>query len=86
MKNNLLLSAFAAVLVSVGVLASCKQETKTQGAAPAFANEIDYVCGMKVKADYTDTCTYQGKTYAFCSESCKEEFLAAPESFLKGGK
>lgn len=47
-----------------------------------FANKTDYICGMDVQADWTDTCTYMGKTYAFCGASCKEEFLQDPEKYL----
>lgn len=64
-------------------LFACKQNAQTTSAASAFANETDYICDMKVQADWTDTCHYNGKVYAFCGESCKEEFVAAPESFLK---
>lgn len=60
---------------------ACKQKTPTN-AATGFANTTDFACGMKVQADYTDTCHYQGKVYAFCSASCKEKFQANPESFL----
>lgn len=55
----------------------------TPVAEAKFANENDFVCGMKVLPDYTDTCHYQGKVYGFCSQSCKEEFQAAPETYLK---
>lgn len=62
------------------VLFACKQKAP---ATSAFANETDYICDMKVQADWTDTCHYKGKVYAFCGESCKEEFQASPESFLR---
>lgn len=60
---------------------ACKQKAPTSTAI-SFANTTDFVCGMKVQADYTDTCHHQSKVYAFCSESCKEKFQANPESFL----
>lgn len=49
-----------------------------------FANETDFICGMKVSPEYEDTCHYRGKVYAFCSESCKESFLEDPEKYLAG--
>lgn len=83
MNRNIL---FSAVLVFSTLLSACKQgATSNQNQSQTttvFANETDFICGMKVQADYTDTCQYKGKTYAFCSESCKAEFQAAPESFL----
>ena len=48
----------------------------------AFDNETDFICNMKVQADYTDTCHYKGKIYAFCSKSCKEEFQVDPDTYL----
>lgn len=68
------------------LLFACKQKAPAISAATAFANETDYICGMKVQADWTDTCHYKGKVYAFCGESCKEEFVTAPESFLNKEK
>jgi YHS domain-containing protein len=64
------------------LLFACKQKAPDTQSATGFANETDFICGMKVRANYTDTCHYKGKVYAFCSESCKEEFQANPESFL----
>ncbi|KAB2888070.1 MAG: YHS domain-containing protein [Desulfobulbaceae bacterium] len=57
--------------------------------APADAPpaEIDPVCGMKVtdfdqaRADGLLT-EYQGKTYWFCSDDCKEQFERNPQGFL----
>lgn len=56
---------------------------KSQPATAGFANDIDYICGMKVMPDYTDTCHYQGKVYGFCSEYCKDKFVANPKEYLK---
>ena len=44
----------------------------------------DPVCGMEVdKAQTTITSSYEGKTYYFCSDSCKERFDKNPTGFLK---
>ena len=45
---------------------------------------IDPVCGMKIKAEEApSTSVYKGKTYYFCSETCKDEFDQAPEDFVE---
>lgn len=44
---------------------------------------IDPVCLMKVKiANAKFQEVYKDKTYYFCSEGCKEQFLAEPEKYL----
>jgi Cu+-exporting ATPase len=46
---------------------------------------IDPVCGMEVDERTTeDKATYQGTTYYFCSEDCKDEFEASPEDYIGG--
>src|SRR5512144_2576688 len=46
--------------------------------------ETDPVCGMKVDAVKPGGGTHDhgGRTWYFCSPSCRERFAAAPESFL----
>lgn len=41
----------------------------------------DLVCDMEV-TDSTYTTVYEGKTYYFCAEHCKEEFLKEPQKYL----
>ncbi|MFI5304701.1 MAG: YHS domain-containing protein [Nitrospiria bacterium] len=44
----------------------------------------DPVCGMQVdEKKVTGTSNYKGKTYYFCSVSCKEKFETKPENFIK---
>jgi len=46
--------------------------------------EKDVVCGMQVDpAKAAGTSQYNGKTYYFCSQSCKTEFDANPAQFAK---
>jgi Cu+-exporting ATPase len=46
------------------------------------AGNTDPVCGMTVRAeDAACSYDYNGKTYYFCAESCKEEFVAAPDKY-----
>ena len=43
----------------------------------------DPVCGMNVKIEGAKySAEYQGKTYYFCSEGCKTEFLKNPVKYL----
>ena len=46
--------------------------------------ERDVVCGMQVDpAKAAGSSTYEGKTFYFCSASCKAKFDANPRSFVK---
>jgi len=43
---------------------------------------LDPVCGMEVDENSaTESTTYLGQAYYFCSTDCKEEFDAAPEDY-----
>ncbi|MBS1978817.1 MAG: DJ-1/PfpI family protein [Bacteroidetes bacterium] len=43
---------------------------------------LDPVCHMDVVETYTDSITYNGITYGFCSAMCKELFMEKPEKYL----
>jgi YHS domain-containing protein len=46
--------------------------------------ERDVVCGMQVDPTKgTATSQYEGKTYYFCSASCKAKFDADPKKYAK---
>lgn len=46
---------------------------------------IDPACGVEVDPTTPGaTATYQGTTYVFCSEGCKEHFEANPEEYVEG--
>ncbi len=46
---------------------------------------IDPVCGMEVDDRSTkERSLYEGTTYYFCSQDCKDEFDAAPEDYIGG--
>lgn len=47
-----------------------------------FAFAKDPACGMPLKMGLTDTTTYQGKLYGFCSKECKDEFLKNPAGYV----
>ncbi|MFC2170204.1 YHS domain-containing protein [Acidobacteriota bacterium] len=45
---------------------------------------VDPVCGMKIKkSDAKATPEFDGKSYYFCTEECKEKFEENPEEFVK---
>jgi adenylate cyclase len=47
-----------------------------------MAMVIDVVCGMRIdREDAAATAEYEGETYYFCSEACREAFEAGPDSF-----
>jgi P-type Cu+ transporter len=57
---------------------------KHQQHGAAQARELDPVCGMKVDpAHAAGKSVHEGKTYFFCSLSCKQKFDANPRAFLK---
>lgn len=43
-------------------------------------NSKDPVCGMRSAGKIT--MDYKGKTYAFCSDHCKERFEKNPEAYI----
>ena len=47
-----------------------------------MANHVDPVCGMAVHEEADSLRTeYAGRTYYFCSESCRASFEKEPERF-----
>lgn len=45
---------------------------------------VDPVCGMKFKkADAKATYEYNGKTYYYCMEGCKEKFVKEPGKYVR---
>ncbi|WP_458186557.1 YHS domain-containing protein [Haladaptatus sp. NG-WS-4] len=43
---------------------------------------VDPVCGMSIEKSTAATKTeYEGQTYYFCSEDCKQKFDSKPESY-----
>ena len=45
------------------------------------ATITDPVCGMPVTGDRAFSAEYHGRRFAFCSEFCRDTFLAAPETY-----
>jgi RND family efflux transporter MFP subunit len=63
------------------------EDKATPAAVPG--KSIDPVCGMTVTEDKARLAhrlsEYQGHTYFFCNDSCKEEFDASPAKFIPPG-
>jgi YHS domain-containing protein len=86
MKNILLLTSLAflaACEMNVGsthkpAISTVEKSINTT----RFANAKDPVCGMDTQNEYTDTVLVNGKTYGFCSATCKGEFSKAPDKYL----
>ena len=59
-------------------------QTDTQGQAIAAPVVKDPVCGMTVRPETAaGNSEFGGKTWHFCSPSCKKKFDASPETFAK---
>jgi Cu+-exporting ATPase len=43
----------------------------------------DLVCGMDVPEDTPHRAEHHGKTYYFCCETCKVNFLKDPDEYTK---
>ena len=44
---------------------------------------IDPVCGAEVTVESEWTAEYEGVTFYFCSEGCRDKFIETPGEFLK---
>ena len=59
------------------------QGSQGQGSQGTQQN-IDPVCGMKVDPSKSSVQShYQGQTYSFCSEQCKQKFDQSPQQYAR---
>lgn len=67
---------------SLQISSQAGQGTRIQVSIP-YPGEggIDLVCGMSVSPSDRGA-SYQGKLYRFCSDACRELFLANPQNYL----
>ena len=61
---------------------AAKDSAKNNLANLEYASKKDLSCGMPISAGLSDTATYKGKLYGFCSAACKADFLKDPEAHL----
>jgi YHS domain-containing protein len=52
----------------------------------AMALVTDPVCGMRIDdAEAAATAEYEGRTFSFCSEACRDAFVADPSAYAGVG-
>ncbi|MFN3019490.1 YHS domain-containing protein [Chryseobacterium sp. TY3] len=87
MKNVILIGAVAFALVSCEKKnLEVKQASEMESGlkiSTKVVNEEDPICHMKTSDHLSDTLTYKGQVYGFCSSMCKDEFKKNPDSYLK---
>ncbi len=73
------------IVVSGNFLLDSESRMKLAAAGVRGASTIDPVCGMKVTEATARAAgrfaEYEGKTFYFCNDGCKEEFQANPKDF-----
>lgn len=86
------LSAVTPEEIALSILAQITQIRRTSGprelpVASAdthdAAMETDVVCGMQVDRSAPIRVAHAGRTFLFCSESCRDRFLRSPEAFSR---
>jgi YHS domain-containing protein len=60
-----------------------KQEISVTPITEVYMKVIDPVCKMEIEDSTAIKESYNGKTYYFCCEHCKEKFKQEPEKYLK---
>jgi trehalose synthase len=66
-----------------GSLLGMRQPYEPVAQAGLAGEERDPVCGMRIDPHMASEYVYRGESYHFCSESCREQFKATPEYFLR---
>ena len=63
-----------------------RTEEKIEKVETMVMKVTDPVCDMEFKKENAIHAEYEGKTYYFCSEHCKEQFLKDPQKYSKTEK
>lgn len=61
-------------------------ETQVEEAVEEVLEEtamVDPVCGMEVTAESEWTAEYEGVTFYFCSQDCRDKFIEEPGKYLE---
>lgn len=92
MRAWMALVAVATLCLGLAV-AGCQQAQETPPAEQAGETMmqegeeqmamVDPVCGMEVSKDSEWTAEYEGETYYFCSEQCRDTFMAEPGTYMQ---
>jgi YHS domain-containing protein len=89
-SGNFLLDSESRMKLAAAGVHSASAMQQSPMAAPAEATAVDPVCAMTVtiaKASVAKRVSeYQGKTYYFCNDGCKEEFDAKPDNYVAAAK
>lgn len=90
MKCKLFFSAIlcCSILACAQEAPKVKHKVKTQSTQNAagrakFVNTIDPICKMKTTDQTKISAVYKNKTYGFCSDYCKDEFLKNPVKYAR---
>ena len=90
---RILVLCIAIAMLALGVL-GCQQAQETPAEQAETTIEeaveevtegavIDPVCGMEVTEESEWTAEYDGVTFYFCSEGCRDKFLEEPGKYLE---
>ncbi len=66
-----------------GDLLGTRQPRSAVAKAGLTGEERDPVCGMQLDPEEALEYEYAGRAYQFCSETCRQQFEATPEPFLR---
>jgi YHS domain-containing protein len=59
------------------------ESAEQTASAPAPAEPFDPVCHMEVNPHWGYAAQYHGKSYSFCTQACRDHFIADPERYLR---
>ena len=91
---RILVLCIAIAILALGVFA-CQQaqetpaeeaETQVEEAVEEVLEEtamVDPVCSMEVTAESEWTAEYEGVTFYFCSQDCRDKFIEEPGKYLE---
>ena len=58
--------------------------TQERQGSQGTQQSIDPVCGMQIdQSQSVGTSSYQGQTYNFCSQQCKQKFDQSPQQYAR---
>jgi YHS domain-containing protein len=84
--NKVIFAVILMGLIAFGIKSNANSKIDKQRSVVADSVQkkvVDPVCKMKIKPAGAKTTTYNKITYLFCSESCKQKFIAEPVKYVK---